>query len=216
MLRRRLLHRNGTFVPPAPPTRTRRRVKTDFRRKTGRSGPFFHQSGRFQGVERAKFRCRRSHLFGFSRRWPESGRFGRFSGPRGPKWNIHFLHLTQKKQRAGRAGCTQVTLFPYNCWVRKEKTRFGPVSGVPGPKRVLGNGEKRSKATGRNYAAGPFIHESGKLQGVKRPKFRWLRACLSRFSRGWPQKGPFGPFLGPGGSRANPKTPIWPPCENRR
>ena len=34
-------HRNGTFVPPAPPTRTRRRVKTDFRRKTGRSGPFF-------------------------------------------------------------------------------------------------------------------------------------------------------------------------------
>ena len=113
-------------------------------------------------------------------------------------------------------GCTQVTLFPYNCWVRKEKTRFGPVSGVPGPKRVLGNGQKRSKATGRNYAAGPFIHESGKLQGVKRPKFRWLRACLSRFSRGWPQKGPFGPFLGPGGSRADPKTPIWPPCENRR
>ena len=36
-LRRRLLHRNGTFVPPAPSTRTRRRVKTGFRRKTGRS-----------------------------------------------------------------------------------------------------------------------------------------------------------------------------------
>ena len=47
VLRRRLLHRNGTFVPPAPPTRTRRRVKTDFRRKTGRGGPFFHQSGWF-------------------------------------------------------------------------------------------------------------------------------------------------------------------------
>ena len=215
-LRRRLLHRNGTFVPPAPSTPLRRQVKTDFRRKWAVAGPFFHQFGRFQGVKRPKFRCRRSRRFGFSRRWPETGRFGRFSGPRGPKWNIHFLHLTQKEQRAGRAGCTQVTLFPYNCWVRKEKTRFGPVSGVPGPKRVLGNGEKRSKATGRNYAAGPFIHESGKLQGVKRPKFRWLRACLSRFSRGWPQKGPFGPFLGPGGSRANPKTPIWPPCENRR
>ena len=55
------------------------------------------------------------------------------------------------------------------------------------------------KATGRNYAAGQFIHESGKLQGVKRPKFRWLRACLSRFSRGWPQKGPFGPFWAPWG-----------------
>ena len=36
-LRRRLLHRNGTFVPPAPSTRTRWQVKTGFRRKTGRS-----------------------------------------------------------------------------------------------------------------------------------------------------------------------------------
>ena len=48
---RRMLHRNGTFVPPAPPTRTRRQVKTDFRRKTGRSGPFFHQSERFGAIQ---------------------------------------------------------------------------------------------------------------------------------------------------------------------
>ena len=111
-LRRRLLHRNGTFVPPAPTTRTRWRVKTDFLRKTGRSGPFFHQSGRFQGVERAKFRCRRSHLFGFSRRWPESGRFGRFSGPRGPKWRIHLLTLTQKERRGGRPECCLLYTSP--------------------------------------------------------------------------------------------------------
>ena len=32
-----LLHRNGTFVPPAPSTRTRWQVKTGFRQKTGRS-----------------------------------------------------------------------------------------------------------------------------------------------------------------------------------
>ena len=37
VLRRRLLHRNGNFVPLAPWTRTRRRVKMGFRRKTGRS-----------------------------------------------------------------------------------------------------------------------------------------------------------------------------------
>ena len=160
-------------------------------------------------------RCGRSRQFGFSLRWPQKGRFGPFSGPRGPKWNIHLVTLTQKERRAGRAECTQVTLFPYNCWVVGSKTRFGPVSGVPGPKRVLGNGRNRPKATGRSSVAGPFIHESGKLQGVNRPKFRWLRARLSRFSRGWPQKGPFGPFSGPGGSRANPKTPIWPPRENR-
>ena len=102
VLRRRLLHRNGTFVPPAPPTRTRWRVKTDFLRKTGRSGPFFHQSGRFQGVERAKFRCRRSHLFGFSRRWPESGRFGRFSGPRGPKCSLIDSHPEGATRRPTR------------------------------------------------------------------------------------------------------------------
>ena len=41
VLSSRLLHRNSTFVPPAPPTRTRRRSKTDFRQKRGRSGPFF-------------------------------------------------------------------------------------------------------------------------------------------------------------------------------
>ena len=163
-------------------------MKTDFRRKTGRSGPFFHQSGRFQGVERAKLWCRRSHLFGFSRRWPESGRFGRFSGPRGPKWRIHLLTLTQKERRGGRPECTQVTLFPSKCWVSAAKTRFGPVSGVPGPKRVLGNGRNRPKATGRNYAAGPFMHESGKLQWVERAKCRCRRSRLSNF----------GPFLGPG------------------
>ena len=34
---RRLLHRNGTFAPPDPSTRTRWQVKTDFRQKTGHS-----------------------------------------------------------------------------------------------------------------------------------------------------------------------------------
>ena len=126
----------------------------------------------------------------------------------------HFLDLTQKEQRPGRAGCTQATLFPYDCGVSSAKTPFGPVSGAHGPKRVTGNGRKRPSATGRKAVAGPFMNQSEKFQWVKRSKFRWLRARLSRFSRGWPQKGPFGPFLGPGGSGADPKTPIWPPREN--
>ena len=127
-LRRRLLHRNGTFVPPAPSTRLRRQVKTDFRRKSAVAGPFFHQSGWFQGVRRPKFRCGRSRQFDFSRCTPETGRFGRFSGPRGPKWSVHFWYLTQKEQCTGQAECTQVTLFPYKYWVFEEKMRFGPVS----------------------------------------------------------------------------------------
>ena len=65
------------------------RVKMDFRQKTGRSGPFMHQSGWFQGVKSPKCWCRRSRRFGFSRWWPETGRFARFSGPRGPKWSVH-------------------------------------------------------------------------------------------------------------------------------
>ena len=101
---RRLLHRNGTFVPPAPT--------------------------------------------------------GRFSGPRGPIWRYHFWYLTQKERCTGKAECNQVTLFPYKYWVFEEKTRFGPVSGHLGPKRVSGNCRKWPKATGRNCVAEPFMHES--------------------------------------------------------
>ena len=107
-----------------------------------------------------KFWCGCSRQFEFSRCTPETGRFGRFSGPGGPKWNIHFLHLTQKERCTGQAECTQGTLFPYEYWVFEEKTRFGPVSGLPGPKRVSGNCRKWQKATGRNCVAGPFMHES--------------------------------------------------------
>ena len=105
--------------------------------------PCFHQSGRFQGVRRPKFRCGRSRQFDFSRCPPETGRYGRFSAP---KWDIHFWYLTQKERCTGQADCTQVTLFPYKYWVFEEKVRLGPVSGLPGPKRVLGNCRKWPKA----------------------------------------------------------------------
>ena len=49
------------------------------------AGPFMNQSEKFQRVKRPKFRWRRSRRFSISRWWPETGRFGRFSGPRGPK-----------------------------------------------------------------------------------------------------------------------------------
>ena len=38
---RRLLHQNGTFVPPAPSTRLCQQVKTDFHLKMGRSEALF-------------------------------------------------------------------------------------------------------------------------------------------------------------------------------
>ena len=86
VLWRRLLHRNGTFVPPAPPTRTRLRVKTDFRRKSGRSG-------RFQGVERAS---QPSIRF-----FPPVSAI--FRAPGGRNGGFTSCNLTQKERRAGRA-----------------------------------------------------------------------------------------------------------------
>ena len=165
-----------------------------------------NQSEKFQRVKRSKFRWRRSRRFGFSRRWPETGCFGRFSGPRGPKWVLHFLTLTQKERRAGRAGCTQATLFPYDCGVSSAKTPFGPVSGAHGPKRVTGNGRKWPSATGRKAVAGPCMNQSEKFQWVKRSKFRWLRARLSRLFPWVAPKGPFWPFFGPRG--------VWGRSEN--
>ena len=124
-----------------------RTTKLVFGKKRVVAGPFMNQSEKFQRVKRPKFRWPHSRQFGFSRLWPETGRFGRFSGPRGPKWDIHFLTLTQKERRAGRARCTQATLFPYDCGGLRAKTPFGPVSGAHGPKRVSGNGQKRPSAT---------------------------------------------------------------------
>ena len=160
MLLRRLLHQNGTFVPPAPLTPLRRQVKTDFRRKMGYRGAVFSSIRTIPWVKQPKFRCGRSHHFGFSRRMPKTGRFGRFSGPMGPKWSIHFSYFTQKQRCTGRTECTQVTLFPFKYWVFEEKMQFGPVSGLPGPKLVSGNCRKWPKATGRNCVAEPFMHES--------------------------------------------------------
>ena len=79
-------------------------MKTDFRQKWAVAGPFFHQSGQFQGVRRPKFRCGRSRQFDFFRCTPETGRFGRFSGPRGPKEN--FVHLTHPGRQGGHSETT--------------------------------------------------------------------------------------------------------------
>ena len=168
-------------------------MKTDFSRKTGRSGPFFHQSGRFQGVERAKFRCRRSHLFGFSRRWPESGRFGRFSGPRGPKWKNHFWYLTQKERCCARARCTQVTLFPYDCWVFEAKTRFRPVWGSPDQNAFWETAKGHWEKLRFRLCKSP---ENSTGQNCR--NFGGVAAVYPVFHVGGP-KGPFWFFFGPGG-----------------
>ena len=89
-------------------------VKTDSRRKTGRSSETKRATGDRWVPKRPKFRCRRRRRFGFFRWWSKTGRFGRFSGSRGSKWEIHFLMLTQKERCAGWSERTKLILFQYD------------------------------------------------------------------------------------------------------
>ena len=115
VLRHRLLHRNGNLVPPAPWTPTRRRVKTGFRWKTGRGRAFYESIRKVPTGETTEPLVTSIRLF------PSVFQNRPFFGPSGSKMENHFCTFTQKEQRAGWAGCTQVTLFPYDCWVFEEK-----------------------------------------------------------------------------------------------
>ena len=79
----------------------------------------------------------------------------------------------------------------------RTKTRFGKL-----PKMAEGHWEKL------RYRA---VYAGIRKTPLGKTKFRWLRGRLSCFSRGRPQKGPFGPSLDPGWFRADPKMPIWLP-----
>ena len=107
-----------------------------------------------------------------------NGPFRPFFGPQGAEMEVSLL----ASHPEGATGSPSR--------VHPGKTRFGPVSGVPGPKRVLEKGRKLPKATGKNSVNGPFMHESGKLHWVKQIKFWWLRGRLPCFSSGWPQTKP--------------------------
>ena len=109
------------------------------------------------------------------------------------------MTLTQKERRGGRPECTQVTLFPYNYWVSAAKTRFGPVSGVPGPKRVLGNGRNRPKATGRNYAAGRLCKNPENSNGWNERNFGGFEPVYPVFHVGGPKRAILALFWAPGG-----------------
>ena len=89
-------------------------VKTDSRRKTGRSTETKRATGDRWVPKRPKFRCRRRRRFGFFRWWPKTGRFGCFSGSRGSKWDVHFLMLSQKERCAGWSEWTKLILFQYD------------------------------------------------------------------------------------------------------
>ena len=78
VLRRRLLHRNGTFVPPAQWTRTRQGWKRILGEKRAVAGPFMNQSEKARQLKRPEFSCRRSCWFNIFCRWPETGRFSHF------------------------------------------------------------------------------------------------------------------------------------------
>ena len=122
--RRRLLQKMATSYHPAQWIPTRRLVTTDFWQKRDRCGAINESIRKIPKGKTTKILVA-LHAF-----------------LRGPKWSVHFLHMTQKERCADWAECTLVTLFPYDWWVWRAKTQFGPVSGVSGPKRVLENSRR--------------------------------------------------------------------------
>ena len=106
------------------------------------------------------------------------------------------MTLTQKERRGGRPECTQVTLFPYNCWVSAAKTRFGPVSGVPGPKRVLGNGRR---PLGETTLRGRLCTSPENSNGWNERNFGAVAAVYPVFHVGGPERAILALFWAPGG-----------------
>ena len=131
-LRRRLLHRNGTFVPPAPSTPLRRQVKTDFRQK-------FSSIRTIPRGKTTEISVRTQPSIRFFPLPARNGSFRPFFGPQRAHMEHTLLVSHPEGAMSGQAECTQVTLFPYKYWVFEEKS---PVSGLPEPKRVSGNCRK--------------------------------------------------------------------------
>ena len=146
VVRRSLLQRNGNSVPPAQWIKTRR-VKIDFRRKAGRS----------QAISESIRKIPRGKTMEISMPLVFS--------VNGPKRAVSavFRALVGGQNGASTFGMPRL---PFSHMIvgfeERKRDRFGPVYVVPGPKRVLENGRKQSKATGWNSITGPFMNESEK------------------------------------------------------
>merc|ERR1719234_142208 len=81
----RLLHRNGTFVPPAPSTRTRWQVKTDFWQKTGRSRAVYELIRNIPRGETTEISVPSQALIRFFPSMARNGPFRPFFAPQGAK-----------------------------------------------------------------------------------------------------------------------------------
>merc|ERR1739844_827531 len=103
-LRRRLLHRNGTFVPPAPSTRTRWQVKTDFRQKTGRSRAVYELIRKIPRGETTEISVPLQALIRFFPSMARNGPFRPFFGPQGAKMekSLFATHLEGATRRLSR------------------------------------------------------------------------------------------------------------------
>ena len=121
--RRRLLQKMATSYHPAQWIPTRRLVTTDFWQKRDRCGAINESIRKIPKGKTTKILVALHALL------------------RGPKWSVHFLHMTQKERCADWAECTLVTLFPYMIDGFEERKRNSG-SGVPGPKRVLENSRR--------------------------------------------------------------------------
>ena len=153
-LRRRLLHRNGTFVPPAPSTRLRRQVKTDFRRQWAVAGPFFHQSGRFQGVNNQNFGAVAAVNSIFPAARPKRAVSAVFRAPGGPNGGFTSGTSPRRSDAPGKLSAPKVPFSHINIGSLKKKRDSGPFRGSPGRNAFRETAENGQRPLGETALPG--------------------------------------------------------------
>ena len=143
---RRLLHRNGNFVPLAPWTRTRRRVKMGFRRKTGRSRAVYESIRKIPTGKTKQISVASQPSIRFFPLMARNGPFRPFFGPQGAKMGNPLLSAHPEGATGRPSRVHPGHPFPIWLWgfmsENAIRARFG------GPRAETGYGKRPKTAVG--------------------------------------------------------------------
>ena len=148
--------------------------------------------------------------------FPLPARNGVFLAPGGPNGTYTYRRSPRRSDAPGKPSAPKLPFSHMNIGSLKKKRDSGPFRGSPGRNAFRETAENGRRPLGETASLGRLCTNLKNPNGSNDRNSVGFEPVYPVFLRGWPQKGPFGPFLGPGGSRADPKTPIWPPRENRR
>merc|ERR1712045_69323 len=98
----------------------------------------------------------------------------------------------------------------------KKKRDSGPFRGSPGRNAFRKNAENGQRPLGETALPGRLCTNLKNPNGSNDRNSVGFEPVYPVFFVGGPKRALLALFLGPGGPGAYPKTPIWPPRENRR